>query len=64
MKTVKKNTDKLKFVDKESELSALSVDRIPGGLKYVLVTRAGEGPETLEEQDHLLNANGEPKFIN
>jgi len=48
----------------ESELSALSVDRIPGGLKYVLVTRAGEGPETLEEQDHLLNANGEPKFIN
>jgi len=48
----------------DSELSSLSVDRIPGGLKYVLVTRAGEGPETLGDKDHLLNAAGEPIFLN
>jgi len=48
----------------DSELSSLSVDRIPGGLKYVLVTRAGEGPETLGDKDHLLSAAGEPIFLN
>jgi len=46
----------------EGEVSALPVDRIPGGLKYVLVTRAGAGPEHLGAEHHLMDAQGTPLF--
>jgi hypothetical protein len=41
-------------------LQQLKVSSIPGGLKYVLATRAGEGPELLGAEDHLLDSTGEP----
>lgn len=47
----------------EKDISDYSVDRIPGGLKYVICTRAGEGPATLPPTEHLLSPMGEPLFI-
>jgi len=47
----------------EQDKSDYSIDRIPGGLKYVICTRAGEGPATLPAEDHLLSPKGEPLFI-
>ena len=41
-------------------MAQLSVSSLPGGLKYVLATRGGEGPEVLGEEDHLLDSTGEP----
>lgn len=38
------------------------MDKIPGGLKYVLVTKVGDGPELLGEDDHLMDQYGEPLF--
>ena len=46
----------------DSDFADLSVDKLPGGLKYVLVTRVGDGPELLGEDDHLLDQSGEPLF--
>ncbi|XP_023335976.1 diphosphomevalonate decarboxylase [Eurytemora carolleeae] len=46
----------------DSEIASLSMDKIPGGLKYVLVTKVGDGPELLGEDDHLMDQNGEPLF--
>jgi hypothetical protein len=45
----------------EELVQHLSVASIPGGLKYVLATRAGEGPEELlGAETHLLDSTGEP----
>ena len=45
-------------------LPTLSVPRIEGGLKYLIVTRPGQGPELLESAEHLMDKNGMPKFLN
>lgn len=47
----------------EKDKSDYSVDRIPGGLKYIICTRAGEGPATLPASGHLLSPKGEPLFM-
>ena len=36
--------------------------RTPGGLKYLIVTKPGEGPEALSEDQSLLDKNGMPKI--
>jgi len=48
----------------ESELSSMCVEQIPDGIKYVLVTRPGEGPAVLSADHHLLGSTGEPLFFN
>eukprot|EP00088_Acartia_fossae_P029046 TRINITY_DN2984_c0_g1_i3.p1 TRINITY_DN2984_c0_g1~~TRINITY_DN2984_c0_g1_i3.p1 ORF type:complete len:402 (+),score=96.43 TRINITY_DN2984_c0_g1_i3:43-1206(+) len=47
----------------EAEIGKYNVDRLAGGLKYIICTRAGEGPATLSADHHLINAQGEPKFL-
>ena len=44
-------------------LEALDITPIPGGLKYVIHTCPGEGPEVLGEEEALLDKNGMPKNI-
>ena len=40
----------------------LNITRAPGGLKYLILTKPGEGPETLGEDQSLLDKNGMPKI--
>ena len=47
----------------DAEIGKYNVDRLAGGLKYIICTRAGEGPATLSSDQHLINAQGEPKFL-
>jgi len=46
---------------KDEVLERLDVTPIPGGLKYVIHTCPGEGPEVLGEDEALLDKNGMPK---
>ena len=39
----------------------VNLSKAPGGLKYLIVTKPGEGPETLGEDQALLDKNGMPK---
>ena len=49
-------------LESKKELSeSLDVSSIPGGLKYVIHTCPGEGPEVLGEEEALLDKNGMPK---
>jgi len=48
---------------KKELLAGLDVPSIPGGLKYVIHTSPGEGPEVLGEDQALLDVNGMPKNI-
>jgi len=45
------------------EIQKYNVDKIEGGLKYVIATRAGEGPQQLTSDQHLLTPAGLPKFM-
>ena len=40
----------------------VNITKNPGGLKYLIVTKPGEGPETLSEDQSLLDKNGMPKI--
>ena len=42
-------------------LDRINITKTPGGLKYLIVTKPGEGPETLSEDESLLDKNGMPK---
>ena len=58
--------DFLRGTKTELEPNKAVVDRVnlsktPGGLKYLIVTKPGEGPETLGEDQSLLDKNGMPK---
>ena len=58
--------DFLRGTKTELEPNKAVVDRVnlsktPGGLKYLIVTKPGEGPETLSEDQALLDKNGMPK---
>ena len=46
---------------KKEVVDRVNITRSPGGLKYLIVTKPGEGPETLEEDQSLLDKNGMPK---
>jgi len=48
---------------KEELLNALNVTPIIGGLKYVIHTRPGEGPQQLGEEQSLLDKDGMPSKI-
>ena len=50
----------LELESKKELLEALDVTTIPGGLKYVIHTCPGEGPEVLGEHEALLDKNGMP----
>ena len=59
--------DFLRGTKTEVEPNKEVVDRVnitknPGGLKYLIVTKPGEGPETLSEDQSLLDKNGMPKI--
>jgi len=43
-------------------LDRVNITKSPGGLKYLIVTKPGEGPETLSEDQSLLDKNGMPKI--
>lgn len=49
--------------DKEAVLPSLTVTPLAGGLKYLILTRAGEGPEVLGQDEDLLDKNGMPKCL-
>ena len=42
-------------------LDRVNMRKYPGGLKYLIVTGPGEGPETLSEDQSLLDKNGMPR---
>lgn len=42
-------------------LDRVTVSPSPGGLKYLILTTAGEGPETLGPEAALLDNSGAPK---
>ena len=42
-------------------LDRMNITKSPGGLKYLIVTGPGEGPETLSEDQALLDKNGMPR---
>jgi len=48
---------------KEELLNALNITPIIGGLKYVIHTRPGEGPQLLGEEQSLLDKDGMPSKI-
>ena len=59
--------DFLRGTKTEVEPNKEVVDRVnitknPGGLKYLIVTKPGEGPETLSEDQSLLDKNGMPRI--
>lgn len=42
--------------------AALSMDPTPGGIKYIIATQVGPGPQVLDDpQAHLLGPDGQPK---
>ena len=47
---------------KKEVVDRVNITRSPGGLKYLIVTKPGEGPETLEEDQSLLDKNGMPRI--
>ena len=51
----------------QSLVDKIILERREGGLKYVLATKVGQGPEVLSDQPedaiHLLNAEGLPKNL-
>merc|ERR1719233_2118422 len=53
----------LELETKKELLESLDVTPIAGGLKYVIHTRPGEGPEVLGEEEALLDKNGMPKHL-
>ena len=53
----------LELETKKELLESLDVMPIAGGLKYVIHTRPGEGPEVLKEEEALLDKNGMPKHL-
>jgi diphosphomevalonate decarboxylase len=53
----------LELETKEELLESLDVTPIAGGLKYVIHTSPGEGPEVLGEEEALLDKNGMPKHL-
>ena len=53
----------MELESKKEVLDALDVSSIKGGLKYVIHTSPGEGPEVLGEDQALLDNNGMPKNI-
>merc|ERR1711936_263800 len=42
-------------------LDRVNISKTAGGLKYLIVTAPGDGPDTLPEDQSLLNKNGMPK---
>lgn len=50
--------------EKLSLASSLTVPKIVGGLKYLIFTRAGDGPQQCKPTDDLLDKNGMPKNSN
>jgi len=46
------------------QLDGVNVDGVKGGVKYVIHTKPGEGPEVLTDEDdqHLLGPDGMPKM--
>ena len=48
---------------KDELLKILNVTPIAGGLKYIIHTSPGEGPEVLGEEAALLDKNGMPKHL-
>lgn len=53
----------LELETKKELLDALDVTSIAGGLKYVIHTCPGEGPEVLGEEEALLGKDGMPKNV-
>ena len=41
----------------------LSITKNPGGLKYLILTNPGDGPEELSVEEALLDKNGMPKRL-
>jgi len=50
--------------EKLSPAPSLSVNKIVGGLKYLISTRVGNGPEQCKASEDLLDKNGMPKKLN
>jgi len=44
-------------------LDRVTISKSPGGLKYLILTTPGEGPEELSVEQSLLDKNGMPKKI-
>ena len=42
-------------------LDRLTISKSPGGLKYLILTTPGNGPEHLLSEEALLDKNGMPK---
>ena len=42
-------------------LDRVNISKTAGGIKYLIVTAPGDGPDTLPEDQSLLNKNGMPK---
>jgi len=57
--------EELSAEDPTSELlNALNVEKIEGGVKYLIHTSSGEGPEQLTDPNqHLLDPSGMPKSL-
>ena len=53
----------LELETKKELLDALDVTPIAGGLKYVIHTCPGEGPEVLGEEEALLGKDGMPRNV-
>lgn len=57
--------EELELEDETVLLEAVSLSRVQGGLKYVIHTQAGEGPDIVQgETAALLDKNGMPKRLN
>jgi len=57
--------EELRAEEPDSQLlEAVNVEKIEGGIKYLIHTSPGEGPEQItDEEKHLLDATGMPKSL-
>ena len=53
--------DKPELETNKELLDRVTVTKSPGGLKYLVLTTPGEGPETLDQDQALLDNSGAPK---